>query len=490
MEGRDDVVKPKLIVLALILGVATWYGLRGFPNNQGMVGAIFAFTVTLWATEALPLTMSALLGSAALILVGGLDEKKVFASFGDPLLPLFIGSFILGKAMEETGLSERFAWQILRTKGATKSGSALLLALAVIGIAISLFVSNTATTAMLLPIGLSLLRTLGREQRGSAYAVAVMLMLTWGSSVAVGVPVGTPPNLIGIGLIQEATGQRISFGQWMVFAMPITIVMGLASWLVLSYPTRRDHPKMEATSKLAQEKFRDLGPLRPSERGVLIVFAVALVLWMLPDLMGMMASLGAGPKSWDDVGKRLTPAVTALIVAALLLILPAADTHSKRVMTWKQAASIDWSVIILFGGGIALGQAMFSSGLAKTLGEYAALATGANSLWSITALSIAGGIILSELASNTAAANVMVPIAIGLAQAQHVSVIPPALGAAIGASFGFMLPVSTAPNAIVYSSGLIRQSQMMRYGIAIDFIGFFATFGLLRWILPLMGLAG
>jgi len=490
MEGRDDVVKPKFLVLALILGAAAWFALKDLPTGQGMVGAIFAFTVTLWATEALPLTMTALLGSAALILVGGLDEKKVFSSFGDPLLPLFIGSFILGKAMEETGLSERFAWQILKSKGATRSGSALLFALAIIGIAISLFVSNTATTAMLLPIGLSLLKTLGRQGRGSPYAVAVMLMLTWGSSVAVGVPVGTPPNLIGIGMIQEATGQRISFGQWMVFAMPITAVMALASWAVLSYPTRHDHPKMEATSALAKDRFRELGPLRPSERGVMAVFAVALVLWMLPDLMGMAANLGYGPKSWEDVGKRLTPAVTALVVAGLLLIIPAADTDSKRVLTWRQAASIDWSVIILFGGGIALGQAMFSSGLAKTLGEYAASATGANSLWSITALSIAGAIILSELASNTAAANVMVPIAIGLAQAQQVSPIPPALGAAIGASFGFMLPVSTAPNAIVYSSGLIEQSQMMKYGIIIDIIGFAATFGLLRLILPMMGLAG
>jgi sodium-dependent dicarboxylate transporter 2/3/5 len=186
---------------------------------------------------------------------------------------------------------------------------------------------------------------------------------------------------------------------------------------------------------------------------------------------------------------HLTAAVAAIAAATLLFVLPAKDRESGRALTWREGTRIDWGTILLFGGGIALGQAMFKSGLAKELGEIAARASGANSLWTITALCIVAAIILSELASNTAAATTLVPVAIGLAQGAHVSPIAPALGAAIGASFGFMLPVSTAPNAIVYSSGLVPAKDMMKSGILLDLVSAAVIWGCLRLILPMVGLA-
>lgn len=476
-----DRPKPWALGAAILVAVLVAWAGRNLPGDQAAVGAVFAAVVVLWATEALPLTISALLGAGLLVLVAGQDEKKVFAAFGDPLTPLFIGSFILAKAMEISGLAQRFAWAILRSPAATRSGMSLLAAVGLISVLVSLFVSNTATTAMMLPIALSLVGTLGRDSRGTPYAVAMMLMLTWGSSVAVGLPIGTPPNLIGIAMIADAGGPRLGFGPWMAFGMPITILMFLASCAVLFRAASQDAPAMDSAQSLANSAYRELGPFKPSERGVLAVFVLALVLWMLPDVAGLFGN----PFGLD---KRLTPAVTATLIAAALMLWPAADRPNGHVMTWQEAMRIDWGVIFLFGGGIALGQAMFGSGLAQTIGEAASRATGATDVWAITALAIAGAILLSELASNTAAANVMVPMAIGLAQAQGVSPIPPALGAAIGASFGFMLPVSTAPNAIVYSSGLVRQGQMMRWGAAIDIIGFAVTWGCLRLILPAMGL--
>ncbi|MBI5708367.1 MAG: DASS family sodium-coupled anion symporter [Armatimonadetes bacterium] len=491
MEDQGGSMTRLKLAVSLAASAASWWLLRGLPGNQAPVAAVFVLTVTLWVSEALPLTATALLSTALLVFVGGIDEKKAFAAYGDTIVPLFVGSFILAKAMEITGLSNRFSWLILTQKWATRSPSSLLLAMGFIGCAISLFVSNTATTAMLLPIGVSMLSALGAGTDEIPFATAMMLMLTWGSSVAVGLPVGTPPNLIGIGMIQETAGVTITFMQWVAFAMPITLAMILAAWVVLWVLYRRNAPSIAHARPLALERYRELGRMGPAERNVLITFLIVLALWMIPDLSSAATELAQGKAApWTKwLQGHLTPAVAALLGVALLFILPARDTGHGRTITWKQAASIDWGVIMLFGGGIALGQAMFSSGLAKTFGQTAADLTGAHSLWAITALCIAAAIILSELGSNTAAATTLVPVAIAIANGAGVSPIPPALGVALGASFGFILPVSTAPNAIVYSSGLVPAKQMMRSGALIDVVGFVVTLGCLYLILPAMGLA-
>ncbi len=451
---------------------------------------MFAFTVALWVTEALPLTVTALLSSVLLVVVAGLEEKKVFSAYGDTIVPLFIGSFMLAMSMEVSGLGKRIAWLILKQRWATRSPSSLLLAVGVIACVVSLFVSNTATTATLLPIGLAILGAMEVERRGNSYAVALMLMLTWGSSVAVGVPVGTPPNLIGIGLIEEATGRHIGFVEWMAFAMPVTVVMTLAAWFVLRLMFRHEAPSTEPVHATADQHYADLGRVGPAERNTLIAFLITLAMWVVPDTAAALNGIagGADLPAIEWLQKHLTPAVAALLGATILFALPAKDGEGGRTLSWKQGASIDWGVIMLFGGGIALGQAMFESGLARTLGEAATHASGADSVWTITAICIAAAILLSELASNTAAATALVPVAIGLAEGAGVSPIPPALGVVLGASLGFMLPVSTPPNAIVYSSGLVPAGRMMRAGLVIDLIGFGVTLLCLRLILPALGL--
>lgn len=227
-----------------------------------------------------------------------------------------------------------------------------------------------------------------------------------------------------------------------------------------------------------------MGPVTPQERNTLFAFCIALLLWMAPDLAAM-ASGGNEFSKW--LQDHVPASIPAVVAAALLFVMPAGE-GGRRALTWKEGTTIDWGTILLFGGGIALGQAMFSSGLAKNLGDLAAEASGANSLWAITALCTAAAILLSELASNTAAATTLVPVAIALAEGAGVSPIAPALGVAIGSSMGFMLPVSTAPNAIVYSSGLIPARFMIRAGIVIDILGFIVTVFCLWAFLPLAGL--
>ncbi|HMS54546.1 MAG TPA: DASS family sodium-coupled anion symporter [Fimbriimonadaceae bacterium] len=476
-------MKALKILGPLVAALAVWFLLGDYTLDQRKVGAIFALTVGLWISEAFPIAVTALLSSSLLIIAGTGKEKEVFAAYGEPTVPLFIGSFILAKAMEASRLSDRFAWLILSKGWAHRSPSSLLFSLGAIACIVSLFVSNTATTAMMLPIGLAMLAALGAGQ-GSRYAMGSMLMLTWGSSIAVGVPVGTPPNLIGMRLIEDATGKRITFLEWMAFGMPITIAMLGACWFVLWIMYRRDAPKTREAGLTAKDAMRDLGPFTHAQRNTLLAFVIAMILWIGPDLLA--ALLGPDNALGKSLQSALPPSVAAIVAAATLFLFPCHDGSTR--FSWSEARTIDWGTILLFAGGIALGQAMFSSGLAKELGQVAAEASGAQSLWSITLLCTVAGVALSELASNTAAATTLVPVAIGLAQGAGVSPIAPALGVAVGASLGFMLPVSTAPNAIVYSSGLIPSRQMMKAGLVIDIIGIVVTVGGLYLVLPLLGL--
>lgn len=476
-------MKIARLLIPPVAALAVFFLLAPFTPEQRLIGTVFAFTVALWITETLPLAVTALVSSALLIVVAGLDEKTVFSAYGDTIVPLFIGSFMLAKAMEVSGLGDRLAYLILSQRWATRSPSALLLSLGALACAISLFISNTATTAMLLPVGLSLLHALGNEDETKTYSIGIMLMLTWGSSIAVGVPVGTPPNLIAIDLIERSTGQRITFLEWMTFGMPITIAMLLACWGLLWFLYRKGAPATAAATDLARERLAALGPFTPAQRNTSIAFCVAVTLWMAPDILTLLLTKENPLAAWTST--HIPPSVAALAAASLLFLLPNPITDDR--FTWKQAATIDWGTILLFAGGIALGQAMFQSGLAKELGTLAATASGAKTVLTITILCTACAILLSELASNTAAATTLVPVAIGLSEGAGISPIAPALGVALGASFGFMLPVSTAPNAIVYSSGLVPPRKMMSSGFLIDVVGFIVTVVALALILPLMG---
>jgi len=471
----------------MVAAVVAYLLLESFGHDKALVGAVFALTVGLWMSELLPIAVTALLSSSLLICINKQAEKEVLAAYGDPIIPLFIGSFVLAKGMELTGLSDRFAYTILRKRWASGSPMALLFSLGVVSCLISLLVSNTATTAMMLPIGLAILGTVGAKTVESNYSTAIMLMLTWSSSVAVGIPVGTPPNLIGIGLIEKATGTKVSFLQWVGFGMPITIVVMLACGAVLWIMYGRNAPNTTAARTEAETLLVDLGPMKPSERAVLWGFGVALLLWILPD--ALVIGLGKDHPVAAWVQPRFPASVAALLGMVVMFAVPARDRPAGRAISWREAVTIDWGVILLFGSGIALGQALFASGLAKDLGEAAARVSGAHSVWAITGLAIFTSIVLSELASNTAAATVMVPVAIGLSQGAGVNPIPAALGAALGASFGFMLPVSTAPNAIVYSSGLVPSKEMLKAGILLDVVGFVVIWAGLRIALPMMGLA-
>ena len=453
------------------------------------LAAVLAMMVVFWVTEALPLAVTALIGPVLTIVLGVAPARTAFAPFADPIIFLFIGSFMLAEAMFVHGLDRRIAFGALSSSAVGGSPARILIVYGAVGAGLSMWISNTATTAMMFPIGLSIVAhlTKGREgERGSRdFAMAMMLMTAFGASVGgIGTPIGTPPNLIGIGMLSRIAGIEISFFQWMMLGVPIVVLL-FAFLAGYFYVRSLRGLTLDATrADRIQDELRRLGPLSTAQRNVLFAFGVTVTLWLLP---GIVAILGGGDSSFGRALATLVPeSVAAMIGAILLFMLPVNWRARRFTLSWDEAVRIDWGIVLLFGGGLAMGELAFATGLAESLGRGLAGWLPAHTPFALTVLFTAIAIVMSEAASNTASANMIVPIAIAVSQAAGISPLQPALGATLGASMGFMMPISTPPNAIVYSSGYVPITAMMRHGIALDVAGFVVIVALvsaLGWVI-------
>jgi len=462
------------------------------------LAAIISWIVIWWIGEPVPIPVSAILGAVLCILAGVGSAKAVLAPFAEPTIFLFFGSFVLAKAMSVHALDRRFAYSILSMGWIKDRSWRILFAYGAIGAFISMWISNTATTAMMYPIGLGIITAMtdmhekktGKKTKPTQlrFATAMMLMAAYASSVGgIGTPVGTPPNLIGIAMIEKFAGIKIPFFQWMLFAVPMVIIMYGLLFLLLYLLHKPEMPVMEGSREFVRQELAKLGPWNRGQKNTLIAFLVTVCLWVVPGFLAVF--LGTSDQLTKLYGQRLPESVAALIGACLLFVLPIDWKKRQFTVSWRQAVSIDWGTLLLFGGGLSLGNLMFETGLAEHVGQGLLLMSGAESLWTVTLAAIFIAILASETTSNTASANMVVPVVISLALAAGVNPVPPALGAILGCSWGFMLPVSTPPNAIVYGSGLVPITKMVKAGLLFDLSGGFVIWALLRLLLPLIGLA-
>ncbi|MEO0096383.1 MAG: DASS family sodium-coupled anion symporter, partial [candidate division WOR-3 bacterium] len=314
----------------------------------------------------------------------------------------------------------------------------------------------------------------------------LMLIIAYGASVGgIGTPVGTPPNLIGIGLIKELLGKNITFFRWMLFAIPMVAIMYAVLFLLLRLLFPPEFKKLSGIENYVEKEKKAMGRMSRGEKNVLIGFLITVFLWVFPGILTIIFGTDAPCCKWWEA--HIPEGLSAIIGAVILFILPLDWKEKKGTITWKDAVGIDWGTILLFGGGLSLGSLMFSTGLAENIGKGILSLTGAKSLFAITAISVLLAIITSELTSNTASANMVIPIMISLATAAQVNPLIPALGACLGASYGFMLPVSTPPNAIIYGSGYVPITRMIRAGIIFDFLGFLIILAGVFLLLPLLG---
>lgn len=458
------------------------------PVAAHRMAAIIATVIVLWVTEALPLPVTALLGPTLAVLLRVAPARTALAAFADPTIFLFIGAFMLAEGMFVHKLDRRIAYSALSWPWVGTNAGRILVVYGGVATVLSMWISNTATTAMLFPIGLSIISHMKRaavSHRREGFAMAMMLITAFGASIGgMATPVGTPPNLIGLGMLDRLAGIQIGFFGWMALGLPVVGVMFAAMCALFYLLVGRGAIIDPGGTAAVREELRQLGPLSNGERNVLIAFGVTVLLWIAP---GLLALSGLDTAGLGQAYVQAVPEGVAAICGALLLFLLPTDWRARRfTLTWEEASNIDWGIVLLFGGGLAIGELAFSTGLAEALGRAATSWLPSQSTAALTVLFTGAAIVLSEATSNTAAANMIVPVAIAVARAAGIRPLEPALGATLGASMGFMMPVSSPTNAIVYSSGYVSITSMMRYGIILDVLGFVVISALVLWLGPFL----
>lgn len=470
----------------------------GLSSKAHILAAVIGWVVVWWITEPIPIPVTALLGASLCVVTGVTDAKTALAPFADPIIFLFFGSFIIARAMSVHALDKRFAYSILSWRLIGSSSGRILLVFGAVCAFLSMWISNTASTAMMFPIGLGVLSAMAdmisrqtkKEVRVERlrFSTGIMLMAAYASSTGgIGTPVGTPPNLIGLAMIEKFAQLKIPFFRWMLFAVPVMLIRYVYLFVVMFLLHKPEVSRIKGSREFVAGELRKLGPWTRGQKNALIAFSVAVVLWILPGFLALF--FGTSSPLFHRYGERVPEAVVALIAALLLFLLPLNWKKREFTLTWRQAVQIDWGTLLLFGGGLTLGDLMFKTQLADAVGRGLLDIFGAKSLWGLTLAGIYLAMLVTETTSNTAAATMIVPVMISVSAAAGVNPIPPAIGATIGASLASMLPVSTPPNAIVYGSGLVPITKMLRAGVLLDIIGGLLVWIPLRVLLPLLGLA-
>jgi solute carrier family 13 (sodium-dependent dicarboxylate transporter), member 2/3/5 len=468
-----------------LLAVLAW-PMPALSIEAHRLAAIVTLVMIWWVAEAIPIAITSLVGVGLATLFGVADATTVLAPFGNPVIFLFIGSFILGRAIAEHGVDRRISGALLDVAAVGGSYARSRLAVQAIVMAISAWISNAATTVMMLPVALGVLRSQVGRTPPAPGPVTTGMVLTVAFASSIGgmiTPVGAAPNLITMGLLESTAGVVVEFTTWVLVALPVAIVMGIALHVAGRYffPVPGGPPPAQPRELVHHPRNWTRGELNTA-----LAFLAAVLLWVGPSVLGAVA-----PESGLSIalGDRLDEGIAAILAASLLFVLPV-DWRARRfTLGWNEAAQIDWSTILLMGGGLSLGHLMFTTGLAEHLARAIVDGSGAASLWSITAVSIAIGVLLTEVTSNTSATAMLVPVVISICQAAGVNPAAPAIGVCLGASCTSMFPISTPANAIVYSTGLVPIRRMILFGAIMDVCGFLVILAGLRLLCPLLGLA-
>ncbi|GAB5476961.1 MAG: DASS family sodium-coupled anion symporter [Marinobacter nauticus] len=473
---------PKSQVIGLILGVAFLLATLALPA-PGSMGAeawaalgLMLLMATWWSTEAIPIPATALLPIVLVPALGLGTIGQATAPYANPIIFLFLGGFTLGLAMQRWNLHRRIALLTLKAMGdqPKRQIAGFMLATAFL----SMWVSNTATAIMMLPIGLSVVAMMDNSNPEGVrkYATALLLAIAYSASIGgIATLIGTPPNALLAAYLSENQGISVGFAQWMVLGVPVTLVMLVLTWWWL---TRRDFGIGQASDsgQMIRDELAKLGVMSRGERLVAVVFVITATAWIFRPL------LSASLMPWlSDTG-------IAIAAAIAMFLIPVDARQGTFVLDWDSANKLPWGVLLLFGGGLAMAGVISSSGLAEWIAGSLGVA---GVLPTIVMMVIVASVIifLTEVTSNTATAAAFLPLLGALAMAQDVSPLLLTVPAAIAASCAFMMPVATPPNAIVFSSGHMQISDMIKAGFALNLMGIVVvtliTYGLLGLVFSL-----
>lgn len=430
-----------------------------------------------WISEAIPIAATALLPVALFPLLQVMSTASTTGAYANHLVFLFLGGFLIAMAMQKWNLHRRIAMHIIRAVGVDPSR--IILGFMLATAFLSMWISNTATTMMMLPIALAVAcqfgddRTVGMPATPSPFAVALMLGIAYSASIGgVATLIGTPPNAILAGIVERLYDHRISFAAWMGFGLPLSIVMLVIAWF---YLTRIAHPvKQEAfhqVTDVIQQEINQLGPMSREEKVVAVIFSLVAITWISRGLFDIALLQG------------VSDATIAIAGALLLFIIPSDIKQREFLLDWSTAVKLPWDILILFGGGFALAQGFSESGLTEWIVMQMAGLKGANPVVVVLIVTFVV-IFLTEVTSNTATATIILPVLGALAQAVDVDPLSLMVPAALAASYAFMLPVATPPNAIVFSCRYVTIPQMARAGFYMNLVATLVITLFVIFVLP------
>ena len=478
--------------IGLLLGPMLFAAIMLAPTPEGLspggqaVGATTAWVAAWWIGEAIPIPATSLLPIVLFPLTGALDVDATTAPYANDLIFLFMGGFFIAMAMQRWDLHRRIALRTIRVVGT--GPKRIILGFMIATAFLSMWVSNTATAMMMTPIGLAVIlqtsdivdRTdtdIPTEQGEFNFGTGLMLCIGYAASVGgVGTIIGTPPNLVLVGAINETFDQTISFAQWMLYGVPIAALGVVIIWV---YVTRFIiPPKMNTLPggmEIIDEEIDALGPMSREETLVLVVFTATAAAWISRSFV------------LEPVIPGITDSVIAIAGALALFLIPArrADGSVTFLLDWETAVNIPWGIILLFGGGLSIAAGFEETGLAEWLGGLLVGLDGVSIVLVMTVVVLLT-IFMTEVTSNTATTAMLMPIMASLAVGLTVHPFGIMIGAATAASFAFMLPVATPPNAVVFGTGYITMPQMAKTGFGLNIIGILLVIALALTWLPLI----
>jgi sodium-dependent dicarboxylate transporter 2/3/5 len=394
-----------------------------------------------------------------------------------------MGGFMIAMALEKHKLHERIALNLIRITGT--SGNGIIMGFMIATAFISMWISNTATAMMMLPIALSVIELVKKDKTQLPhelpkaernFALGLMLMVGYASTLGgLATVIGTPPNVVFKGLLERFYHEKIDFGKWMLLGVPVaTTLLLMTYWMITRFlfPNRLD--KIEGSDKLIADKLKEIGSIKKEEKYVLTVFAITSFFWIFQEAID---SYILGKETLNDTN-------IAMMGGILMFLIPVDLANKKFLLEWKDTKQMQWGILLLFGGGLCLAGGLERTGVIQVVGNWIAAQSTFN-VWLVFML-ITAGVVLSEFMSNVALVQIFVPVIFGIADGLKVNPILLALPVTLSASIGFMFPVATPPNAIVFSSGYIRIKDMVKAGFLLDVLSILiillASVTLLVWI--------
>ena len=469
--------------IGLFLGPIVFVLINFFyePKNLSSEGiAILASTLWVaiwWMTEAIPIYVTSLLPIILFPLSGGLELKLTTASYGHKFVFLFIGGFILAIAIEKWKLHKRIALNIIKIVGTKKSN--IILGFMIATAFLSMWISNTATAVMILPVGLAIISQLKDnpktiENENIVFGKTLMLAIAYSASIGgMATLIGTPPNLVLAGVVKTSFNVEINFLQWMSFGLPISIFLLFICWKYLTTIAYNfSNQNFESGLNEIDKQLKELGKVSYEEKSVLIVFILTALAWVTQSFLI----------------KQFIPAIDdtiiAIFAAIILFILPN-KKGSKKLLSWDDAVKLPWGILLLFGGGMALAKGFDSSGLAIWIGSQMNFFNAIPLLFLLLIL-IAIVNFLTEITSNLATTAMLLPVLVALSETIEVNAFFLLVGATVAASCAFMLPVATPPNAVVFGSKILSIDDMIKKGFWMNLISIFILTAAVYWILPII----